>query len=43
MLFLLSGTHSVDQAELKLRDPSASASASGALGLKVCPPHQQFD
>lgn len=28
------GTHSVDQASLKLRDPPASA--SGVLGLKVC-------
>jgi hypothetical protein len=32
------GTHSVDQAGLQLRNPpaSASASASGVLGLKVC-------
>ena len=28
------GTHSVDQAGLKLRNPPASA--SGVLGLKVC-------
>jgi hypothetical protein len=32
----LSGTHSVDQAGLKLRNPPASASASQVLGLKAC-------
>jgi hypothetical protein len=30
------GTHSVDQAGLKLRNPPASASASQVLGLKAC-------
>jgi hypothetical protein len=30
------GTHSVDQADLELNDPPASASQG--LGLKVCPP-----
>ena len=35
------GTHSTDQADLKLRDPPASA--SGVLGLKVCPTTPQQD
>ncbi|EDL25189.1 mCG141959 [Mus musculus] len=30
------GTHFVDQAGLKLRNPPASASASQVLGLKAC-------
>jgi hypothetical protein len=40
LVFLFSpgcpGTHFVDQADLELRNPPASASSSGVLGLKAC-------
>jgi hypothetical protein len=41
MVFVCPGTHSVDQAGLKLRNPHASASQ--VLGLKACATTAQLD